>query len=77
LLVQGHRREEMERLADYILGSARSLSRMHHNPPQMTMLSLGGCTVGVEGDWEHWYTQADTALYRAKRLGGDRVEWQD
>ena len=77
LLVQGHRREEMERLADYILGSARSLSRMHHNPPQMTTLSLGGCTVGVEGDWEHWYTQADTALYRAKRLGGDRVEWQD
>ena len=50
---------------------------MHHNPPQMTTLSLGGCTVGVEGDWEHWYTQADTALYRAKRLGGDRVEWQD
>ena len=41
LLVQGHRREEMERLADYILGSARSLSRMHHNPPQMTTLSLG------------------------------------
>ena len=77
LLVQGHRREELERLADYILGSARTLSRMHHNPPQMTTLSLGACTVGVGQDWEQWYTQADTALYRAKRLGGDRVEWQD
>ena len=68
---------ELERLADYILGSARTLSRMHHNPPQMTTLSLGACTVGDGQDWEHWYTQADTALYRAKRLGGDRVEWQD
>ena len=77
LLVQGHRREELERLADYILGSARTLSRMHHNPPQMTTLSLGACTVGDGQDWEQWYTQADTALYRAKRLGGDRVEWQD
>lgn len=77
LLVQGHRREELERLADYILGSARTLSHMHHNPPQITTLSLGACTVGVGLDWEQWYTQADTALYRAKRLGGDRVEWQD
>ena len=77
LLVQGHSREELERLADYILGSARTLSRMHHNPPQMTTLSLGACMVGDGQDWEQWYTQADTALYRAKRLGGDRVEWQD
>lgn len=76
LLVQGHRQEELERMADYILGSARSLLRMHSNPPQMTTLSLGACSIGAGQDWEHWYTQADTALYRAKRLGGDRVEWQ-
>lgn len=77
LLVQGHDHEELGRLADYILGSARSLLRMHSNPPQMTTLSLGACSIGAGQDWEHWYTQADTALYRAKRLGGDRVEWQD
>lgn len=77
LLVQGHRREELEPMADYILGSARTLLRMHSNPPQMTTLSLGACSIGAGQDWEHWYTQADTALYRAKRLGGDRVEWQD
>jgi PleD family two-component response regulator len=71
----GPRREELERRL-HPRQRARP-ARMHHNPPQMTTLSLGGCTVGVEGDWEHWYTQADTALYRAKRLGGDRVEWQD
>jgi diguanylate cyclase (GGDEF)-like protein len=77
LLVQGSSPEALERMADYIIGSARTLSRMHHNPPQMTTLSLGACSIGAGHDWEHWYTQADTALYRAKRLGGDRVEWQD
>ena len=52
---------------------------MHSKPPQMTTLSVGACVIGsADGDqWERWYTQADTALYRAKRLGGDRVEWQD
>lgn len=77
LLVQGDRREDLERMADYILASARTLMRMHSNPPQMTTLSLGACSLGAGQNWEHWYTQADTALYRAKRLGGDRVEWQD
>jgi len=77
LLVQGSDHGELERMADYIIGSARTLSRMHHKPPQMTTLSLGACSIGGGHDWEHWYTQADTALYRAKRLGGDRVEWQD
>ena len=77
LLVHGQRREDLERMADYILGSARMLRRMHSNLPQMTTLSIGACMLGDDGDWEQWYTQADTALYRAKRLGGDRVEWQD
>lgn len=77
LLVHGDRREDLERMADYILASARALMRMHSNPPQMTTLSLGACSLGPGQNWEHWYTQADTALYRAKRLGGDRVEWQD
>jgi len=77
LLVQGSGHDELERMTDYIIGSARTLSRMHHKPPQMTTLSLGACVIGGGRDWEHWYTQADTALYRAKRLGGDRVEWQD
>ncbi len=80
LLVHGQGHEEIERIADYIVDSARQLQRMHNNPPQMTTLSIGVCTMsaGANGDdWERWYTQADTALYRAKRLGGDRVEWQD
>lgn len=82
LLVTGHGRDDTARIAGYIVDSARILQRMHNSPPQMTTLSIGTCTIdaapGVdERDWEYWYTQADTALYRAKRLGGDRVEWQD
>ncbi len=77
LLVHDQGREELERMADYILGSARMLRRMHGSLPQMTSLSIGACMLGDDGDWEQWYTEADTALYRAKRLGGDRVEWQD
>jgi diguanylate cyclase (GGDEF)-like protein len=82
LLVHGQGREESGRVAEYIVDSARILQRMHNKPPQMTTLSIGACILdGQElreaDDWERWYTRADTALYRAKRLGGDRVEWQD
>jgi diguanylate cyclase (GGDEF)-like protein len=82
LLVHGQGREESGRVAEYIVDSARILQRMHNKPPQMTTLSIGACTLeGQElreaDDWERWYTRADTALYRAKRLGGDRVDWQD
>jgi len=77
LLLQGQGRDDAARIAGYIIDSARILQRMHNKPPQMTTLSVGACIIGTGQDWEHWYTQADTALYRAKRLGGDRVEWQD
>lgn len=77
LLVQGQHREELERMSDYLLGSARMLQGMHSKPPQMTTLSIGACLITDNGIWEDWYTKADTALYRAKRLGGNRVEWQD
>jgi len=82
LLIDGHGREDTARIAGYIVESARILQRMHSKPPQMTTLSIGSCTIDAapvagDRDWEDWYTQADTALYRAKRLGGDRVEWQD
>ncbi len=75
LLVHDYRGTELTRIASYLVDSARALHAMHA-PPLATTLSIGACTVGSD-DWEHWYTQADTALYRAKRLGGDRVEWQD
>lgn len=79
LLIHGQSREAAERIAGYIVESARILQRMHQHPPQMTTLSLGVCGIAVSAEiaWEHWYKQADLALYRAKRQGGNRVEWQD
>ena len=79
LLIHGQSREAAERIAGYIAESARMLQRMHQNPPQMTTLSIGACVIAADAEiaWEHWYKQADLALYRAKHKNGDRVEWQD
>ena len=79
LLLRGHTRDEAERIAGYITDSARMLERMHIRPPQMTTLSIGACMLGGAAlpGWEGWYGQADDALYRAKRNGGDCVEWLD
>ena len=77
LLLRGQSRDDVTRIAGYIVESARMLQRMHSTPPQMTTLSVGACMIGEDGDWESWYGQADSALYRAKRLGGNRVEWPD
>lgn len=38
---------------------------------QLTV-SVGGTFCGDPGGWSTWYSQADTALYEAKRAGGDR-----
>lgn len=79
LLLRGERDEDLARVVDYIIEIARTLRDMHSNPPQMTTLSIGACQIGADADqheWDHWYGQADTALYRAKRLGGNRAEWQ-
>ena len=40
-------------------------------------VSIGACPVAPAQTWDDWYANADAALYRAKRLGGNRVEWQD
>ena len=79
LLLRGHSRDEAERIAGYLSDSARMLERMHSRPPQMTTLSIGACMVAGDArpGWENWYAKADDALYRAKRNGGDSVEWLD
>ena len=78
LLVSGRQLPDVARMVEYIGTSARTLRQMQSVPPQITTLSIGACVIGDDAhDWEHWYAHADTALYRAKRLGGDRVEWQD
>lgn len=82
LLIAADNREAVLGFADFIAGTTRALMHMpRHGVPAQTPLvctvSIGACLIDGERDWNDWYAQADMALYRAKRLGGDRVEWQD
>ena len=77
LLVRASGREEILRVAQFILSTARGLRQMPHEVPLICPLTIGACAIDPSADWPDWYALADAALYRAKRLGGDRVEWQD
>jgi diguanylate cyclase (GGDEF)-like protein len=77
LLVKAASRDDVMRYAEFIVATAHSLLQMPQSPPLMCTLSLGACLVTPDGDWNDWYACTDAALYRAKRLGGNRVEWQD
>ena len=60
-----------------MIDTAQALHKLQSSPPQIATLSIGACPVALDRRWEDWYANADAALYRAKRLGGNRVEWQD
>ena len=77
LLLKAAHRDEMLRYADFVVSTAHSLQQMQPEPPLITTLSVGACLIDPSRDWNDWYAQADTALYRAKSAGGTRVEWQD
>jgi diguanylate cyclase (GGDEF)-like protein len=80
LLACASTREELMRFANYIVRTSQSLLQMAGDDmaaPMICPVSVGACLVDRNADWNSWYAQADAALYRAKRLGGDRVEWQD
>ncbi|HEY0659762.1 MAG TPA: GGDEF domain-containing protein [Lysobacter sp.] len=82
LLVKADSREAVLRYADFVVTTTHGLLQMPRHaeqgqPPLICTLSLGACMVDAEREWNDWYAQADIALYRAKRLGGNRVEWQD
>lgn len=82
LLVSADNRDAVLGFADFIVATTRGLAQMprHAEPGQVPLacsVSVGACLIDGERDWNDWYAQADMALYRAKRLGGNRVEWQD
>ncbi|GAB3387100.1 GGDEF domain-containing protein [Lysobacter fragariae] len=82
LLVKADSRDAVLGFADFVTTTTRGLLQVprHNEPGQVPLictLSLGACLVDADRDWNDWYAQADMALYRAKRLGGNRVEWQD
>lgn len=77
LLITAERREDVLRYADFILSTTQGLLQLPQSPPHVCPISVGACLINPENDWNAWYAQADAALYRAKRLGGNRVEWQE
>lgn len=77
LLLRAQHREEMTRYADFVVSTAHALQQMQPTPPLISTLSVGACLIDPERNWNDWYAQADKALYRAKSIGGNRVEWQD
>ncbi|MCY7354619.1 MAG: GGDEF domain-containing protein [Lysobacter sp.] len=77
LVIKASTQAELMRMADFVISTARALHRMQPSPPQIATLSIGACLVSPEQEWDDCYALADAALYRAKRLGGNRVEWQD
>lgn len=76
LLVRAEQQSDLLRMAEFIATTAHALHLLQPSPPQIATLSIGACLVTPEHDWDDWYALADAALYRAKRLGGNRVEWQ-
>ncbi len=38
-------------------------------------MSIGACLLDPARDWNDWYAHADSALYEAKRRGGNRLQW--
>lgn len=66
--------DDLRRMADYLVGTARALWEMHGEPPLICRLSVGGCLIEPGQDWQSWYATADAALYRVKGRGGDGYE---
>lgn len=77
LLVRADHPDEVLRMGEFVVNTARALHALQSDPPQMATLSVGACLLLSGQNWDEWYAYADAALYRAKRLGGNRVEWQD
>ena len=61
---------EMANRALGLLAAVRSL-RLPSLRGTRFSVSIGGAFCADPGGWSAWYSQADTALYEAKRLGGD------
>ena len=77
LLVAASTREDVMRFADFIVATVHGLLAIPQSPPTICPVSVGACLVSAKYDWNDWYAHADGALYQAKRLGGNRVHWQD
>ena len=77
LLAQVDGREALQRKAGFIVSATQALHVLQAPAPLAATVSIGACLVQPDASWGDWYAQADAAVHRARRLGGNRVEWQD
>lgn len=77
LLVKAETRGDVLGYADFVIGTVQGLMKVSRGQPLICALSVGACLAAPDREWKDWYVEADVALYRAKRLGGNRVEWQE
>ena len=75
LLVRARDQADLQRMAEFIVGTARGLAAVQTEPPAICTLSIGGCWIDPDADWSDWYARADAALYQAKHGGGDGIAW--
>lgn len=77
LLLTANCADDVMRFANFIVATAQSLMSVPQSLPNICPVSVGACLVDPQAEWSEWYAHADAALYQAKRLGGNRVQWKD
>lgn len=60
-------------LAERLLQSVRGMHILHENQELHTTVSIGVAEFNVKDDLSSWLQRADSALYRAKQAGRDRL----
>ncbi len=75
LLVTDATVESLEHIAEFILQAVHGLLERTQPVPRICPVSIGVSLLDPAQDWSDWYAQADSALYEAKRLGGNRMHW--
>lgn len=75
LLVQETDTEKLAHVAGFILQAVHGLLERSQPVPRICPVSIGACLLDPGSDWNDWYALADSAMYEAKRLGGNRLQW--
>ena len=75
LLVYHADARKLSAVMEFVLAAVRRLLERHSAPPRICPVSIGGCLVALEDSWNDAYSRADSALYEAKRRGGNQARW--